>query len=104
MDRQKPIEIVKVKNGYHVFVNDVPVVRDGTKVSIDRIRAGLKVGEKYEPPSETTPALFKKAGDAAHVAHLVGNYIMQLGDFVSTYTKLTNVLGNHESWWHRALH
>lgn len=99
----KPIKIVKVKGGYNVFVNDTPLVEENGKASLDRIAAGFKVSKSYKPPVSTQPLVFKKAGDAAHMAHLVGRYIMNLGDMVFAYTELVNVDGNHEAWWHRAV-
>lgn len=103
----KPIKIVKVPGGYHVLVNDVPCVRgdSGTGATIDRIRAGLPTGGfkgGYKPPLATEPMLIKKASDAASLAHSIGRYILNMGDFVFAYTELVNVPGKHEAWWNRS--
>jgi len=100
----KPIEIIKVERGYQVFVNGVPVVYDSETLTFDRRKAGLDprgVQKAYRPPTSTTPHVFAKAGDATHIAHTIGRYTMNLGDFVASYTRLVNVPGNHENWWHR---
>lgn len=99
----KPIKIIKIKGGYHVFVNGTPIVEEGGKASVDRIAAGFKVSKSYKPPKNTQPFVFTKAGEAAHMAHLLGRYIMKLGDMVFAYTELVNIPGNHEAWWSRAV-
>ena len=102
----KTIEIIKMDKGYHVFVNGVPVVKDGETLTFDRRKAGHDprgLQKKYQPPTSTIPHVFAKAGDAAHIAHTIGRYVLSLGDFVSSYTRLVNVPGKHENWWHRQI-
>jgi hypothetical protein len=96
--RAKPVKIVKVTDGYHVFVHDVPVVRSGKGVTFDKQRAGLKVPPGYVAPASTEPMLVEKAGDAASLAHQVGRYVLDLGDFVAGYTELVNIGGDHSVW------
>jgi hypothetical protein len=100
----KPIKIVKVSGGYHVFVRDAPLVQgnNGKGVTHDLAKAG--VASNVNPPLSTEPLLIKKAGDAAGLAHQVGRYVLNLGDFTFSYTELVGINGNHEAWWDRALH
>jgi hypothetical protein len=103
----KPIKIVKVPGGYNVFLRDVPLVQgDGGKgVTLDRARAGLSTtGFKggWKPPLSTEPILIKKAGDASSLAHQIGRYMLNMGDFVFAYAELVGIEGNHETWWNRA--
>jgi hypothetical protein len=84
----RPIKIVRVTHGYNMFVNDVPVIPDGKNgVTIDRAKAGL--GHNKTPiPDGIRPRLFKKKEDVKSIAHQVGRYLLNLGDFVSTYVDL----------------
>lgn len=43
-------------------------------------KLGLEVGG--------APMTFKTKGDAEHVAHMIGRYYLELGDFVHTYTEV----------------
>ena len=98
----KPIKIVRVSGGFNMFVNNVPVVMDGKGVTVDRQKVGLKVKRGYKPPASEEPALIPKASDAAGLAHQIGRYLLDLGDFTFSYTELVGVPGNHEDWWSRA--
>jgi hypothetical protein len=103
--RLKPIKIVKVPGGYHVFVNDVPLVKgEGKGCTLDRVKAGLSTSgfkEGYKPPTETEPFLIKKASDAVGISHQVGHYMLNLGDFVYTYVELVNIPGDPDAWFNR---
>lgn len=101
----KPISIIEVPGGYGVYVNSVPVVQSGKGIDFDRNAAGLKTKKGYKPPTSTLPAVFGTAGDAAHVAHKIGRYVLSLGDFVQSYTKLVSQLPAqfHDEWWEKAL-
>jgi hypothetical protein len=101
--RGKPIQIVRVTHGYNMFVNDVPVVSEGKGVSLDRAKAGLKTSQRYKPPTDDRPKLISKASDVASLAHQIGRYLLGMGDFVSGYTELVGVPGNHDDWWEKAL-
>jgi len=100
----KPIKIVKLKNGYNVFVHDVPLVLgdNGKGVTLDRARAGLSTGNGWKPPVHTEPVLVKKKEDAIGLAHQVGRYLLNMGDMVFAYTELEGVEGSHNTWWNRA--
>jgi hypothetical protein len=102
----KPIKIVKVAGGYHVFLHDVPFVQgdSGKGVTVDRAKAGLSTtGFKngWKPPVSTEPLLIKKASDAASLAHQIGRYMLNMGDFVFSYTELVGIEANHDTWWNR---
>lgn len=88
-----PLKIVRVSNGYHLFVNGVPVVADPSGgVSIDREKAGISKGKKSPaPPSDWKPMVFKNAGDVKFMAHKFGRYVLNLGDFVFAYTSLVGI-------------
>ena len=103
----KPLKISKVAGGYHVFLNDVPLVQadSGKGVTLDRARAGLSTtGFKggWKPPVNTEPLLIKKKEDAIGLAHQVGRYMLNMGDMVFAYTELEGVEGSHTAWWNRA--
>lgn len=104
--RGKPIKIEKVKGGYHIFVNDVPIVQadDGKNQDIDRVKANLKHGKNYKAPKSTAPFLITKASLAMSMAHQIGRYMLQLGDFVSGYTELAGITPEaQEAWWTKAI-
>jgi len=103
----KPIKIVKVKDGYNIFVRDVPVVKDGKGVGLDRQKAGLSTSgfpNGYKAPAETEPILIKTASNAASLAHQICRYVLDSGDFVASYTELVGIDGDHSVWWDRATH
>ena len=92
----KPIVIRKVGRAWEVWI-DLPVAR----ARMPR-RAHRKIAEYGDadalavtrPPggslrlSASGPAeRFTKKEDARHVAHQIGRYLLDLGDFVSTYTE-----------------
>jgi hypothetical protein len=101
----KPITIQGCPGGYNVFVGDAPIVHSGGGVDFDRVAAGLKVKKGYKAPTSTLPVIFQQAGDAAHVAHKIGRYVLKMGDLVFSYTRLVNVgpAEYHDEWWEKAL-
>ena len=99
----KPITITGVPGGYTVFVEGTPIVRSGTGLDFDRSKAGLKTKKGYKPPTTDVPVVFQQAGDAAHVAHKVGNYVLKLGDLVFSYTDLIDIDMDRDDWWEKAL-
>lgn len=104
--RHRPISIVGVPGGYSVYVNDTPIVKNGEKViDFDRTKAGLKTKKNYKAPTSDLPVVFQQKGDAAHVAHQIGRYILKLGDLTFSYTNLINVGPEqyHDEWWEKAL-
>lgn len=86
----KPIEVRKKGAGWFVFVRGVPIVRVGGKLWIDRALAGIPSDGSQPPiPVGTLPHRFGKKSDAEAIAHQIGRYMLGLGSFVWTYTKLT---------------
>lgn len=69
--KPKPIKIVRVDAGYHVFVNNVPVVKNGKGVTFDKRQAGLKTPAGYQAPATLEPFLIEKANTAAALAHQI---------------------------------
>lgn len=105
--KPKPIKLVKVKDGYNLFVRDVPIVKDGKGVTLDRQKAGLSTSgfkNGYKAPANTEPILIETASNAAMLAHQIGRYVLDMGDFVSSYTELVGIGGDHSVWWDRATH
>jgi hypothetical protein len=100
-----PILITKVKTGYVVHALGAPVIKHGKKLDFDRIKAGLKVKANYVSPTETKPHVFKKAGEAAYTAHILGKYFLDrdYGDLTFSYTKLENINEPPSVWWNTAL-
>lgn len=98
----KPIQIVRVTGGFNVFVRDVPVVFDpkAKTATIDRVKAGIAKGRKKYPdvPESWQPALFVTAEEVQRVAHMIGRYMMSLGDFVSGYTSVVGIDDPDEFW------
>ena len=87
--KNKPITMVKVTHGYNLFVNNVPVVpRSPTGITFHREKAGLKPSkEDAAIPEGKRPLLIKKKSDALGLAHQIGRYIFDLGDFVQSYVE-----------------
>jgi hypothetical protein len=100
-----PIVITKVKTGYIIHAFGVPIIKSGKQLDFDRSKAGMRVKANYVPPTDTKPHIFKKAGDATHVAHFLGKYLLgrDYGDLTFSYTKLENIKGPSDKWWSRAL-
>jgi hypothetical protein len=80
----KPIVIEKKGRKWFVFVKGTPIVKHEGKLNFDRAAAGL--------PGDSLPLLephgFSSKADAEDVAHKIGRYVLQLGDFVHSYTEI----------------
>jgi hypothetical protein len=100
----RDLEIVRKGSGFNLYVNGVPVVRDPKdgKITFDRQKAGVaKKGKSKKSeaiPESWPPMLFQSAEDVQHIAHMIGRYIFQLGDFVSGYVYVTGVADLAEFW------
>lgn len=99
----RPIKIVKVKGGYHLFVNNVPIVKDhvGKGITFNLILAGLPPKKSgYVPPINTEPFLIKKMDEVKHLAHHICRYMLNSGDMVFAHTEVVGI-ENVEAWWNR---
>jgi len=86
----KPLEIRKKGSGWSVFVKGVPVVKMGSKLWFDRALAGIPTDGTSPPiPVGTKPHRFGKKNEAQTIAHQIGRYMLNLGDFLWTYTRYT---------------
>lgn len=84
--RPKPIVIEQHNRKYFVFVEGTPVVKHDGKITFDRRAAGLKATVD-PPPANLGPHPFTSKKAAEGVAHQIGRYILNRGDFVSSYTE-----------------
>ena len=75
---------------YQVWVckdgTETVVCREGNQIDFNRKAIGLRVKKSYQPP-KTPPGLFTRK-ESVHVAHTIGRYVLDLGDFVYAYTYL----------------
>ena len=74
----KPITVAKAGNKWTVTVMGAPVVTGA---------GGLTFAGRAGHVEGLAPEKFKSKGDADHVAHMVGRYMLNLGDFVDTYVE-----------------
>lgn len=93
----KPLIIRKVGRGYEVWL-DVDAARASVRsVKLSRLASH---GDAAKVPltrdrdtgnltfhRDSRPERFKTKGDARHVAHKFGRYVLDLGDFASTYVE-----------------
>ena len=81
----RPIKLVRASGGYNLFVNDVPVVKSGTGITFDRLKAGVKTDLKQNIPENAKPFVFSTKEIAMRAAHQIGLYVLKLGSFVDSY-------------------
>ena len=74
----KPLVVAKTGSKWTVTVMGSPVVKSSNGLTFAG-RAGYVEG--------LAPEKFKSKGDADHVAHVIGRYMLSLGDFVDTYVE-----------------
>lgn len=89
----KPLHLRKSGRNWHVFVDVDAARRFAPRRVHSKIDARWPQGGLVAVSRSPTggldfggaPASFSK-GDAEHVAHRIGRYMLELGDFVDTYT------------------
>lgn len=79
-----------VRPAFEVWITNggptVPATRSGNKVDWDRRSLNLKIKKGYVPPPPV-PGIFNK-DEAIHIAHSIGHYCLNHGDFVFAYTSV----------------
>ena len=74
----KPIVISRAGSQWSLSVMGAPLVRTSA--------GGLSFRGRVDFEEGAPPAKFKKKDDVKFIAHKIGHYMLNLGDFVDTYT------------------
>jgi len=73
--------------------NTVVMLNPSTgKLDFDHRAVGLRVKKGYRPPT-FTPGSFTRQ-ESIHIAHQIGRYLFNLGDFVYAYTYVDGMPNN----------